>query len=94
MALPCTVRPGDSVTLNLLGERSDTVQVAIPKDTDPSNFWQELRRTGDQASVWVPLRTSRHPIILEREPNESPSTAMVVGVPVVLQGSITTPRRS
>jgi len=91
VALPSTVRPGDSLTLNLPGEQSASVQVTIPKDTAFGTFWQELRRTGDQASVWVPLQTSPYPIVLEREPNEGPSSATVAGVPCVLQGSITTP---
>ena len=91
VALPCTVHAGDSVTLSLPGEKGATVPVAIPKGTDLGNFWQELRQSGDQASVWVPLRASPHPIVLEREPNESASNALVVGVPVVLQGSIMTP---
>jgi hypothetical protein len=91
VALPSTVRPGDSVTLNLPGEQSASVRVKIPKDTAFGTFWQELRRTGDQASVWVPLRTSPYSIVLEREPNEGPSNASAVGVPCVLQGSIATP---
>jgi hypothetical protein len=91
VALPSTVRPGDSVTLNLPGEQSASVQVKIPKDTAFGTFWQELRRTGDQASVWVPLRTSPYSLVLEREPNEGPSTATAVDIPCVLQGSIATP---
>ncbi len=35
-----------------------TQQVAIPKQTPPESFFQELRRTGDQASAWVPLQVS------------------------------------
>jgi hypothetical protein len=46
---PSTVRPGDSVTLNLPGEQTASVRVNIPKDMAFGTFWQELRRTGDQA---------------------------------------------
>jgi hypothetical protein len=91
VALPSTVRPGESLTLNLPGEQTASVQVTIPKDRVPGSFWQEVRRSGDQASVWVPLRSSSYSTVIEREPDEVPSNATVVGVPCVLEGSITTP---
>ena len=69
VALPSTVHPGDSVTLSLPGEQGATVRVAIP-ETDLRDLLAGVRRSGDQASVWVPLRTSLHPITLEQEPND------------------------
>jgi hypothetical protein len=91
VVLPSTVRPGDSLALSLGGDADSSVPVSIPKNIAPGSFYQELRRVGDQASVWVPLRISSYANSIEKEPNESPAAASIVEVPCVLHGAINSP---
>jgi len=90
VASPSTIRAGDAVELSVPGNVRFTQRVAVPKETAPGSFFQELRRAGDQASAWVPLEVSPYPNTLEREPDDKPAIATLAPIPSVLHGSIAT----
>ena len=91
VAFPSTIRAGNSVSVSVPGVRGLTQEIAIPSDSSPKAFFQELRRTGDQASAWVRLQVSPYTNTLEQEPNDSPALATPASVPSVLHGAIDSP---
>ena len=91
VASPSSVRAGDAALLTVPGNEHFTQRVAISKQTAPGGFFQELRRPGDQASVWIPLEVSPYPNTIEHEPNDQPGNATPAPIPSVLHGSITNP---
>ena len=91
MAFPSTMRAGDALALNIPGAGGFTQRVAIPEQAPPESFFQELRRTSDQASAWVPLQVSPYSSTLEQEPNGTPAKAAIATIPRVLHGAIATP---
>ncbi|MFI5457684.1 MAG: hypothetical protein ACHRXM_19760 [Isosphaerales bacterium] len=91
VASPSTIRAGDALELSVPGNDGFTQRVAVPKDTAPGSYFQELRRTGDQASAWVPLEVSPYPNTLEHEPDDTPANASFAPIPSVLHGAIATP---
>jgi hypothetical protein len=91
VASPSTIRAGDALELSVPGNDRFTQRVAIPKETSPGSFFQELRRTGDQASAWVPLEVTRYPNTLEQEPDDRVASATLAPIPSVVHGAIATP---
>ncbi len=91
VAFPSTIRAGDALALSIPGADGFTQRVAIPKQAPTECFFQELRRTSDQASAWVPLQVSGYSNTLEQEPNDAAEKATPAPIPRVLHGAIATP---
>lgn len=90
VAFPLTIRAGGALELEIPGADRFTQRVAIPRETAAESFFQELRRTGDQASGWVPIQVSPYSNTLEQEPNDVPAKATLTPIPQVLHGAIAT----
>ena len=73
------------------GSERFTQRVVVPPATAPGSYFQELRRPGDQASVWVPLRGLPYPNTLEHEPDDATRQCHASPDSSVLHGSIANP---
>lgn len=64
---------------------------ARPKLEPVERFYFGLRGENDDAPVWVPLRVSTWPSVVESEPNDTADAAIAAAVPANLHGSFQAP---
>jgi hypothetical protein len=88
-AIPSAARTGDTVALTGPGSEGFTQHLAVASEKAPGVYFQELRRPGDQGSAWVPLQVTPYPGTMEHEPNDAPSMARPIEIPIVVHGAIT-----
>ncbi|MFO0953761.1 MAG: hypothetical protein U0835_21915 [Isosphaeraceae bacterium] len=92
VALPSTARPGESVALSVPGEETFSQKLEAPASgRAPGGFFQEVRRSGDQAPSWVSMQTSPYASVIESEPNDAFDRATPAELPRVLHGAIGSP---
>jgi hypothetical protein len=71
VAVPASVQPGQSVSMQLPELPGVMLPVTIDPKTPLGRKYQTLRRGDDQAPIWVPVLVTNAPSTVEIEPNDT-----------------------
>lgn len=88
VALPSSVKPGETVALRLPELGTGSTSIAVPNDQQLGGMFHAFRRPGDNASNWVPLAATKLTSIVETEPNNTFDQATVATTPIALHGNL------
>ncbi len=92
VAVPSSVRPGQTTELRFPELGNESIRFDVPADLPAGGFFYTLRRPSDNPSTWIPLLCTSAASAMEIEPNEMPEQATLAdGIPIWLNGVLGSP---
>ena len=86
IAVPSSVRPGETTNLTFPQMIGWQLPVTVPNTTSTGESFQEIRQSPTGIAAWIPLTITDLPASRELEPNDTQEMATVAVVPGTLNG--------
>lgn len=91
VALPSSIRPGETNLLSFPQESSWQLPLTVARDAAVGLAYFEVRRSPEQSPAWIPLTVTELTAQVEREPNNSGKDATPVSAIGALNGVLGEP---